>query len=75
MNFYSSTGDSELIGIQFKVARDIKINEKEGKVEFLINNVLNTSNFSQISSDAFFQFESLVEAVPRFFLLKLDLPL
>lgn len=66
---------ADLLGSRFKIELDFQFNKQASQLELQLNNLFNRGNFGQISGSNFFLFSSMVEAIPRFFILKWDVSL
>jgi hypothetical protein len=58
---------------QFKLTRAIMFFKKKATIELLINNLADTRAFERVSGSDAFIFQSSVEAIPRFFVVKMDI--
>lgn len=69
-NIYQS---SNYLGSHARFFNDLLLFGKKVSLEAILYNIENTRYYQTISSDPYFNFRSSIEAVPRFFMVKLDM--
>lgn len=66
---------SNFFGSHARVMCNMTLFRKKINIEGILYNIGNRMSYNTVSSDAYFNFRSSIEAVPRFLMLKLDMSL